>query len=272
MAFIDELDIVDNQALGEPVAAAIIEAMRILNTTMYVKADIHEELSIIATSPEGRKLRMAIHDALLKMAESVMDLNLEIVEETQEAYDGLPAPDPDTLYGIVEPNSIVAIEYDNNTGVRTGNAYKFQNLTALSRYLKENYSEDEGVPTNIQYYVRAFDDITEDTISFGLLNDDVAIKEFICHPLLRYIDNGAFQGLVTLESIQLNDGLLYIGGGAFVHCSKLERIEIPNSVTAIGQNAFQRCDSLKIIVIDKEADSIEGAPWGAPDAEIVWLR
>jgi len=272
MAFVDELDVVDNQALGEPVSAAIIEAMRILNTTMYVKANIHEELSIIATSPEGRKLRMAIHDALLKMAESVMDPNLEIIEETQEAYDGLPAPDPYTLYGIVEPDSVVAIEYNNDTGVRTGNAYKFQNLAALSRYLKEAYSEDEGVPTNIQYYIRAFDGITEDTISFGLFNDDVAIKEFICHPLLRYIDNGAFQGLSTLESIRLNDGLLYIGGGAFVHCNRLERIEIPNSVTAIGQNAFQRCDALKVIVIDKEADSIDLAPWGAPDAEIVWLR
>lgn len=272
MAFVDELDIVDNQALGEPVAAAIIEAMRILSTTMYVKADIHEELSIIATSPEGRKLRMAIHDALLKMAESVMDPNLEIVEETQEAYDGLPAPDPDTLYGIVEPNSIVAIEYNTNTDYLTGNAYKFQNLTALSRYLKENYSEDEGTPTNIRYCIRSFDDVTENTISFGLFNGDVAIKEFICHPLLRYIDNGAFQDLVTLESIQLNNGLLFIGGGAFFNCGLLERIEIPNSVTDIGQNAFQKCDALKIIVIDKEPDSIEGAPWGAPDAEIVWLR
>lgn len=272
MAFIDELDVVDNQALGEPVAAAIVEAMRILNTTMYIKADIHEELSIIATSPEGRKLRMAIHDALLKMAESVMDPNLEIVEETQEVYDGLPAPDPDTLYGIIEPDSIVAIEYNANTDSLTGNAYKFQSLTALSRYLKENYSEDEGVPTNIRYYVRAFDDITENTIPFGLFSGDVAIKEFICHPLLRYIDNGAFQDLVTLETMQLNDGLLFIGGSAFFNCGLLERIEIPNSVTDIGQNAFQKCDALKIIVIDKELDSIEGAPWGAPDAEIVWLR
>lgn len=272
MAFVDELDAVDNQALGEPVAAAIVEAMRILNTTMYIKADIHEELSIIATSPEGRKLRMAIHDALLKMAESVMDPNLEIVEETQEVYDGLPAPDTDTLYGIVEPDSIVAIEYDNNARVRTGNAYKFANLTALGRYLKEAYSEYEGAPTNIRYYVRAFDGITENTIPVGLFSGNVAINEFICHSLLRYIDNEAFSDLITLESIQLNDGLLHIGGNAFFNCINLERIEIPNSVTAIGQYAFQNCDALKIIVIDKEADSIEGAPWGAPDAEIVWLR
>ena len=57
---------------------------------------------------------------------------------------------------------------------------------------------------------------------------------------------------------------------SFALCTALTNINIPESVADIGNNAFYLCNALDTITINKPKDSIAGAPWGAPNATVVW--
>ena len=68
--------------------------------------------------------------------------------------------------------------------------------------------------------------------------------------------------------ITLHEGLESIGEHAFGYNRYLEEISIPSTVTVIGYEAFPV--TLKTININKSANSITGAPWGATNAQINW--
>ena len=72
-----------------------------------------------------------------------------------------------------------------------------------------------------------------------------------------------------LTSITIPNSVKILGQNCFYNCG-LTSINIPNSVTSIGNDCFAQCDGLATIYIDKPTDSIVGAPWGAPNATIIW--
>ena len=74
-----------------------------------------------------------------------------------------------------------------------------------------------------------------------------------------------------ISNIKLPNGLVNIVDYAFKY-NKLKNVEIPNSVISIGSSTFSENPNLTSIKIDKENGSIEGAPWGANNATITWLR
>ena len=107
------------------------------------------------------------------------------------------------------------------------------------------------------------------------------------------IDDNAFEGCTSLESISLPEvkeiGLMafYRSGlksidmpkieilskdnsfwGIFDYCG-MTTINIPSTIQSIGKNAFER-SKITTINIDKPADSISGAPWGATGATVNW--
>ena len=82
----------------------------------------------------------------------------------------------------------------------------------------------------------------------------------------------AFESCSNLTSITLPNSVTSIGQNAFKDCFSLTSISIPNSVTSIGEYAFEGCESLTSISVDAAEGSIEGAPWGATNATINWLR
>ena len=53
-----------------------------------------------------------------------------------------------------------------------------------------------------------------------------------------------------------------------VYC-KMTTINIPSTIKSIGKNAFGS-NKITTINIDKPADSISGAPWGATNATVNW--
>jgi len=74
-------------------------------------------------------------------------------------------------------------------------------------------------------------------------------------------------------------GLKYIADYAF-GSNELTEITIPASVKTIGRNAFANCPNLRVIniaeypkshVSDLSSDSIDNAPWGAPNARVNYL-
>lgn len=71
------------------------------------------------------------------------------------------------------------------------------------------------------------------------------------------IEEWAFYGCTSLQSIVIPNSVTEIGMRAFSGCTSLQSIVIPDSVTQIGESAFSRCSSLQSIEIvtqEKEPD------------------
>ena len=91
---------------------------------------------------------------------------------------------------------------------------------------------------------------------------------------VEIIKENVFIAKSGMKEVILPSGLKEIKTMAFSHCTGLTEIYIPNSVETIGEAAFVDATNLMHIRIDKEPNSIEGAPWGAIswDRAVEWLR
>lgn len=82
--------------------------------------------------------------------------------------------------------------------------------------------------------------------------------------------SAVFAGCTGLENVDFVNNVETIGSAQFAMCSSIKTISLPNTLTAIYQNAFAGCTALTTITINKPESSISGAPWGAPNATVVW--
>lgn len=76
---------------------------------------------------------------------------------------------------------------------------------------------------------------------------------------IKKIDIGAFDSAISLEEIEIPDGVEEIGDFAFYACRSLTRIVIPGSVKKIGKYAFSWCKNLKEVIIREGVEEIGGA-------------
>ena len=106
------------------------------------------------------------------------------------------------------------------------------------------------------------------TLSTGVFSYCLRLTSVNLPDDLEYIPDGTFNGCQYLTSITLPSHITSIGAMAFNSAIKLKEITIPSSVTSIGNYAF--ADVSGQIIINKPENSIEGAPWGAKYATIVW--
>lgn len=108
------------------------------------------------------------------------------------------------------------------------------------------------------------------------------------------INNEAFKGCTSLTSLTIPNTVKSIGSWVFWSCglqnikypendefttistysystnTALKTVTVPTNVTTITSSAFNGCTALTTITVNKPADSISGAPWGAPNATVVW--
>ena len=82
------------------------------------------------------------------------------------------------------------------------------------------------------------------------------IKKVIIKKGITSIEDAAFDGCSSLNSIEIPNSVTNISDIAFRDCSSLNSIEIPNSVTSIGVGAFDGCSSLKNIEISNSVTDI----------------
>ena len=97
--------------------------------------------------------------------------------------------------------------------------------------------------------------------------------ESISLPEVKEIESSSFNYCSSLESISMpkievlgSDKELY---GIFNSSYKMTTINLPSTIRSIGKNAFKNT-LITTINIDKPADSIPGAPWGATGATVNW--
>lgn len=94
----------------------------------------------------------------------------------------------------------------------------------------------------------------------------IHIPASVVHDGMRYeikrIGQKALDGLTTVETIIIDDGINAIGDFAFEHCTNLRSIYIPASVSSIGYGLFGSCYNLTTITIDPLNEDFE-SPKGA---------
>ena len=100
-------------------------------------------------------------------------------------------------------------------------------------------------------------------------------KSYSAQMWYTYIETFAFPGFKYPED-DYEYGPSYIDSSVVMglednKCPYLTTIKFPASVTEISSDTFSnRFTQLTTIIIDKPQDSISGAPWGAPNATVIW--
>lgn len=76
-----------------------------------------------------------------------------------------------------------------------------------------------------------------------------------------------------IKTLIINEGYLSSLSDFFAYnCSQLTSVILPSNITGISPSAFVGCNALTSIFINKSSESISGQPWGAPNADVYWLR
>ena len=165
-----------------------------------------------------------------------------------------------SLTSVTIPNSVTSIEWYAFAGctslksvtipdsVTSIGMLAFEDCTSLINIDvvddNFNYSSQDGVLFNknktqlIQY------PIGNERISYNIPNS------------VTSIENYAFTGCTSLESVSIPDRITSIGEYAFGNCTSLTSVTIPNSVTSIDEGAFSDCASLTSVTIFGSVRSI----------------
>ncbi len=108
---------------------------------------------------------------------------------------------------------------------------------------------------------------TRYTVSDGVLFDKSMSVLIRCPPAdgrteyripdsVTEIEEHAFRGCVSLESVEIPDSVTSIEEGTFEGCRSLKAVKIPDSVASIGDFAFYGCSSLESVTIPDSVTSI----------------
>ena len=213
---------------------------------------------------------------------------MECVLMTQEEYDGLQVKSENLLYCIGNPEpsydetKIAVITLDGNDEP-TEEVYYTETISDAATYMSKQYKH---------YWVR-IGSKTGITSIPGYAFANSYITKITIPSSVEEIGEYAFGNAVILKIVEMSAGVVSIGKQAFYYCTSLPSIEIPSSVSTIGYAAFQSCSNLVSVTIKSsnvtipaytftncnllttitiyaQEGSISGAPWGAPNATVVW--
>ncbi|MBE6537754.1 MAG: hypothetical protein E7673_07410 [Ruminococcaceae bacterium] len=80
--------------------------------------------------------------------------------------------------------------------------------------------------------------------------------EYVIHPDVNVIYNGAFKECAKLEKIELPNSVYCIGAEAFYNCKNLKEIVIPEELSVIDEYTFLGCSSIADIFIPSKVSEI----------------
>lgn len=116
--------------------------------------------------------------------------------------------------------------YNEPSGTGTG-------LGAAASFDGSWYAHDDALDIHIQGF------ITEQFTGIGLPQVKLPASTF-------YVDDEAFVGNSTIQSVVAPDGLQVIGTRAFADCANLKCITLPDSVSYIAEDAFENTPDVVI--------------------------
>lgn len=96
-----------------------------------------------------------------------------------------------------------------------------------------------------------------------------ALKSIELPNSVNYIE-WSFTGCTNLNRVSIGDGVTDISTDDFKNCTSLHTVNIGCGIKTIAEDAFATCSNLELITLDVPAGAVEGAPWGAPNARVVW--
>lgn len=71
------------------------------------------------------------------------------------------------------------------------------------------------------------------------------------------IKTGAFQDMISIEYVKIDEGVTYIGENAFNRCTGLKSVVLPEGLLTIGEYAFSFCTGLTTMVIPSTVTDIQ---------------
>ena len=77
---------------------------------------------------------------------------------------------------------------------------------------------------------------------------DYGLKQVTVTDVATYIPRGAFEGMTSLQYVNLGENITAIGASAFSSCSNLVSVTLPEKCVSIGAYAFENCRRATITV------------------------
>lgn len=77
---------------------------------------------------------------------------------------------------------------------------------------------------------------------------DYGLKQVTVTDVATYIPRGAFEGMISLQYVNLGENITAIGASAFSNCSNLVSVTLPEKCVSIGARAFENCRRATITV------------------------
>ena len=117
---------------------------------------------------------------------------------------------------------------------------------------------------NTKYKIISISEFNNGSGNYNFLNTEhITPQNLVLPASFNCIDECAFNGCESLETIEIPNSVIDIGKKAFGSCSSLKSIKIPNKLKTIKEDTFYGCYSLKEVVIPNSITSIEDyAFWG----------
>ena len=153
-----------------------------------------------------------------------------------------PTPPP-----VIDNNTIVYTSTDSSIVIPKPSSSGQNPPFGQANIISNTYTGNTGIITCDR-------DITliEDEAFWGCST----LQTIIIPNTVTTIGRGTFYSCSNLISAILPNALTDIGQGAFQYCSHLQSATLPTSVTTIHYAAFQGCSSLQFIVIPSSVTSI----------------
>ena len=117
--------------------------------------------------------------------------------------------------------------------------------------------------TGSQALNRSFDGFE---IEDGVLTNYTGDKADVVIPRgVTRIDDDAFFGNTTIETVTIPEGVTRIGDGAFWRCENLKEVRLPEGLTKIEENVFNGCKSIETIELPSTVTGIGHDAFGNCD-------
>ncbi|MDE6656567.1 MAG: leucine-rich repeat domain-containing protein, partial [Anaeroplasmataceae bacterium] len=151
-------------------------------------------------------------------------------------------------------------------------SYAFYGCTGLTNFIVPSTVKEIGT-----YVLAECSNLRESTLECSIMGTYMFYNCVRLHTThlknVQYVSTSAYEGCVSLEIVDLNQGngsagyiCTAINQKAFFGCENLSTLEFPSTITTIGPEAFKNCLSLTFITLPANLVSLEAEAFNNCDS------